>query len=101
MTRPETCSVAGGAISLWMNVKQQGCPSHNGIISSQADESSGVRIRCHDTVGYDLSGVRIRCHDTVGYDLIRSENFQDLSFAGSIKNTAPFWSLGFTSVLKK
>ena len=54
MTLPETCSAAGGAISLWINILS--CPDYGGIISSRRDESSGFRIHCvNGNTWYDFS----------------------------------------------
>ena len=52
MTRPETCSEAGGAISLWINVID--CPSLGGIVSSVSG-STGSRIFCYGgDIRYDI-----------------------------------------------
>ena len=46
MTRPETCGVAGGAISVWINVID--CAPLDGIVSSyQGVGTTGIRIYCH------------------------------------------------------
>ena len=44
MTRPETCSEAGGAISLWVKVVK--CAGSGGIISSKAFDKTGITITC-------------------------------------------------------
>ena len=52
MTQPETCSAAGGTISLWVNVTD--CPSAGGIVSSLQWQSTGLRIYCTSSdIGYD------------------------------------------------
>ena len=42
MTLPETCVVAGGAISVWVRVDD--CTGLCGFISSQKDGTSGSRL---------------------------------------------------------
>ena len=45
MTQPETCGVAGGAISMWVNLIS--CPNNGGIITSvMKTGSSGLQITC-------------------------------------------------------
>ena len=43
LTRPETCGAAGGAISLWLRLKD--CPDWSGIISTQ-ETGTGFIIYC-------------------------------------------------------
>ena len=51
MTHPETCSAAGGAVSLWLKLIDCSHAS-GGIVSSRAHDSSGIRIRCTwDVIG--------------------------------------------------
>ena len=45
MTRPETCGAAGGAFSLWLRVIDCG-NWRVGVMSSLADETSGLQISC-------------------------------------------------------
>ena len=53
MTRPETCGVAGGAISLW--VKMMDCVNECGIVSSYRART-GSLIYCYfETLRYDYS----------------------------------------------
>ena len=40
ITRPDTCGVAGGAISLWVNILNRGS-GYNGIMSSCLSYTSG------------------------------------------------------------
>ena len=40
MTRPDTCGAAGGAITLWVNILDQGS-GYNGIMSSCLSYKSG------------------------------------------------------------
>ena len=45
MTRPETCGVAGGAISLWLKVHE--CHNSAGIITTRENaDSTGFNIYC-------------------------------------------------------
>ena len=54
MTRPDTCGVAGGAISLWVKLTGD-CIKQHGIISSLTKQSSGSLISClFGTLRYDL-----------------------------------------------
>ena len=46
MTRAETCGVAGGAISVWMNVID--CSATGGLLSSMGNGASGTMILCTD-----------------------------------------------------
>ena len=53
MTRPETCSSAGGAISVW--IKFIDCPNHGGIISSRGTWKRGLLFSCSSTnILYDI-----------------------------------------------
>ena len=51
MTQPDTCSAAGGAISLWLKVNE--CPDGAGIFTTtQYEKSTGSFIVCkHDKFG--------------------------------------------------
>ena len=52
MTRPETCGIAGGTISFWVNVID--CTGLTGIISSRSSGKTGVRIYCtKDKIWYE------------------------------------------------
>ena len=46
MTRAETCGVAGGAISLWVNVID--CSGTGGLVSSMGNGATGTMILCTD-----------------------------------------------------
>ena len=46
MTRPETCGAAGGAISVWVKIRD--CHGQGGIISSQTNAASGTLLFCTD-----------------------------------------------------
>ena len=54
MIRPLTCSAAGGAISVWVNVMFCGIIAHGGIISSYSLAAEGLVIYC-DTNRYPSS----------------------------------------------
>ena len=48
MTRPQTCDVAGGALSFWMKLIE--CPDKAGIISSSKFNTTGLRMYRSGTV---------------------------------------------------
>ena len=51
MTRPETCSAAGGAISMWAKVTD--CPSRCGIVSSFQWQTGSVIYYLSSDIRYD------------------------------------------------
>ena len=59
MTQPDTCSAAGGAISLWLKVNE--CPDGAGIFTTtQYEKSTGSFIVCkHDKFGkmFQITGI--------------------------------------------
>ena len=50
MTRPDTCSVAGGAVSLWL--KESRCTDVNGMITARTVNGTGFNIYCTPHQGF-------------------------------------------------
>ena len=51
MTRTETCSAAGGAVSMWMNLID--CTAPDAIMTTQQEPSTtGFSVRCPNTHGF-------------------------------------------------
>ena len=55
MTRPETCSAAGGAFSIWLRLTD--CPHSAGIITTIDDsDKTGFRLWCRYKEGIGEKG---------------------------------------------
>ena len=67
MTRPETCSAAGGAISVWVNVIN--CPGRGGIISSYGPSTGSVIYCYYHVTGYDTHVLPLFPHKLEKLDL--------------------------------
>ena len=70
MTRPDTCSSAGGAISLWVNLVD--CPGNSGILSTREAgktssaiycTSSGMRYDVETTIEFFTIHISVRLSD--------------------------------------